>query len=145
MQTSQGYIFRILQHFVTKFCNFTNFTKFFYGNLLFLHRSKSSLTCKLSIEYYKSVLYPGRSFGITAGGGGGGSLFFPTKRAWPKSCPTDISVAKLIFPFPKLLDMPLFTNFRTNVPCFVQFSVIATFVNLSKFFLQLLATFQQIM
>ena len=25
MQTLQGYIFRILQHFVTKFCNFTNF------------------------------------------------------------------------------------------------------------------------
>jgi hypothetical protein len=25
MQTSQGYIFRILQHFVTKLCNFTNF------------------------------------------------------------------------------------------------------------------------
>jgi hypothetical protein len=31
MQTSQGYIFRVLQHFVTKFCNFTNFNKFFTG------------------------------------------------------------------------------------------------------------------
>ena len=31
MQTSKGYIFRILQHFVTKFCNFTNFNKFFTG------------------------------------------------------------------------------------------------------------------
>jgi hypothetical protein len=33
MQTSQGYIFRILQQFVTKFCNFTNFNiiKFFTG------------------------------------------------------------------------------------------------------------------
>ena len=29
MQTSQGYIFRILQHFATKFCNFTNFIMFF--------------------------------------------------------------------------------------------------------------------
>jgi hypothetical protein len=29
MQTLQGYIFHILQHFVTKFCNFTNFNKFF--------------------------------------------------------------------------------------------------------------------
>jgi hypothetical protein len=39
MQTSQGYIFRILQYFVTKFCNLTNFNKFFTG----------ILTCKLSI------------------------------------------------------------------------------------------------
>ena len=31
MQTSKGYIFRILQHFVTKFCNFTNFNKFSTG------------------------------------------------------------------------------------------------------------------
>jgi hypothetical protein len=31
MQTSQGYIFCILQHFVTKFCNFTDFNKFFTG------------------------------------------------------------------------------------------------------------------
>jgi p-aminobenzoyl-glutamate transporter AbgT len=38
MQTSQGYIFRILQHFVTKFCNFTNFGKFFRGNYFFLPR-----------------------------------------------------------------------------------------------------------
>jgi hypothetical protein len=29
MQTSQGYIFYILQHFKTKFCNFTNFIIFF--------------------------------------------------------------------------------------------------------------------
>jgi hypothetical protein len=38
MQTSQGYIFRILQHFVTKFCNFTNFNKFFTGIYFFLPR-----------------------------------------------------------------------------------------------------------
>jgi hypothetical protein len=49
MQTSQGYIFRILQHFVTKFCNFTNFNNFFTGIYFFLPRSKISLTCKLSI------------------------------------------------------------------------------------------------
>jgi hypothetical protein len=30
LQISQGYIFRILQHFATKLCNFTNF------NMLFL-------------------------------------------------------------------------------------------------------------
>jgi hypothetical protein len=39
MQTSQGYIFCILQHFATKFCNFTNFIIFFltvlFGSLLF--------------------------------------------------------------------------------------------------------------
>jgi hypothetical protein len=29
MQTSQGYIFRILQHLATKVCNFTNFNKIF--------------------------------------------------------------------------------------------------------------------
>jgi hypothetical protein len=29
MQTSQGYIFCILQHFATKFGNFTNFIMFF--------------------------------------------------------------------------------------------------------------------
>ena len=37
-QTSQGYIFRILQHFATNFCNFTNFGKFFTGNYFFLPR-----------------------------------------------------------------------------------------------------------
>jgi hypothetical protein len=46
---SQGYIFCILQHFVTKFCNFTNFNKFFTGIYFFLPRSKICLTCKLSI------------------------------------------------------------------------------------------------
>jgi hypothetical protein len=50
MQTSQGFIFRILQHFITKFCNFTNFNKFFTGIYFFLPRSKISLTCKLFIK-----------------------------------------------------------------------------------------------
>ena len=49
MQTSQGYIFCTLQHFVTKFCNFTDFNKFFTGIYFFLPKSKISLTCKLSI------------------------------------------------------------------------------------------------
>jgi hypothetical protein len=36
MQTSQGYIFCILQHFVTKFCNVTDFiNKFFMGIYFF--------------------------------------------------------------------------------------------------------------
>ena len=43
------YIFCILQHFVTKFCNFTDFDKFFTGMYFFLSKSKTSLTCKLSI------------------------------------------------------------------------------------------------
>jgi hypothetical protein len=38
MQALEGYIFRILQHFVTKFCNFTNFNKFFTGIYFFLPR-----------------------------------------------------------------------------------------------------------
>ena len=51
MQTSQGYIFCILQHFATKFCNFTNFIMFFLLLCLIpfsLLRLKFSLTCKLS-------------------------------------------------------------------------------------------------
>jgi hypothetical protein len=49
MQTSQGYSFYILQHFATKFCNFTDFNKFFTGIYFFLPKSKISLTCKLYI------------------------------------------------------------------------------------------------
>ena len=41
MQTSQGYIFRILQHFVTKFCNFTNFNKFFTAGTYFFCPDKN--------------------------------------------------------------------------------------------------------
>jgi hypothetical protein len=57
MQTSQGYILCILQHFVTKFCNFTNFNKFFTGIYFFLPKLKISLTCKLPIANQKSVRY----------------------------------------------------------------------------------------
>jgi hypothetical protein len=39
LQTLQGYIFQALQHFATKFCNFTNFIMFFltvaFDSLLF--------------------------------------------------------------------------------------------------------------
>jgi hypothetical protein len=35
MQTSQSYIFRILQHFVTIFYNSINFNKFFAGIYFF--------------------------------------------------------------------------------------------------------------
>jgi hypothetical protein len=41
MQTSQGYILCILQHFATKFCKFTNFIMFFltvvFDSLLFTY------------------------------------------------------------------------------------------------------------
>jgi hypothetical protein len=58
MQTSQGYIFCILQHFVTKFCNFTDFNKLFTGIYFFLPKSKISLTCKLSIKSaFNLILY----------------------------------------------------------------------------------------
>jgi hypothetical protein len=52
MQTSQGYIFCILQHFATKFCNFTDFNKFFTGIYFFSPKLKISLTCKLSNRFY---------------------------------------------------------------------------------------------
>jgi hypothetical protein len=40
MQTLQGYIFSILQHFVTKFWNFTDFNKFFTGIYFFCLNQK---------------------------------------------------------------------------------------------------------
>jgi hypothetical protein len=37
LQTLQGYIFRILQHFATKLCNFTNFSMLFRAVVTYLH------------------------------------------------------------------------------------------------------------
>ena len=37
LQTLQGYIFRILQHFATKLCKFTNFSMLFLAVVLYLH------------------------------------------------------------------------------------------------------------
>jgi hypothetical protein len=37
LQTLQGYIFRILQHFATKLCNFTNFSMLFLVVVIYLH------------------------------------------------------------------------------------------------------------
>ena len=61
MQTSQGRIFRILQHFVTKFCNFTsNFNKFFTGIYFFflgLDKNQSNMQvvyCLLKISNHKN-------------------------------------------------------------------------------------------
>jgi hypothetical protein len=45
MQTSQGYIFRILQHFVITFCNFTHFNKFFTGIYFFGLDKKLVASC----------------------------------------------------------------------------------------------------
>jgi hypothetical protein len=49
LQTSQGYINRILQHFATKLWNITNFVMLFQAVMNFLSRSKFSLLCKWSI------------------------------------------------------------------------------------------------
>jgi valyl-tRNA synthetase len=49
LQTSQGYIIRILQHFATKLWNITNFVMLFQAVMKFLPRSKFSLLRKWSI------------------------------------------------------------------------------------------------
>ena len=72
MQTSQGYIFCILQHFITKFCNFTYFNKFFTGIYFFLAKSKISLTCKLSIIVMELI---GSGDGVVTAGYGVGQKF----------------------------------------------------------------------
>ena len=37
LQTLQGYIFHILQHFATKICNSTHFSKLFLAVVIYLH------------------------------------------------------------------------------------------------------------
>jgi hypothetical protein len=37
MPNLQGYIFRILQHFATKRCNFTHFSMLFLAVVIYLH------------------------------------------------------------------------------------------------------------
>jgi hypothetical protein len=37
LQTLQGYIFLIFQHFATKLCNFTNFSMLFLAMVIYLH------------------------------------------------------------------------------------------------------------
>jgi hypothetical protein len=37
IQNLQSYIFRILQHFATKLCNFTHFTMLFLAVVIYLH------------------------------------------------------------------------------------------------------------
>jgi valyl-tRNA synthetase len=49
LQTSQGYIFSILQHFATKLWNITNFVMVFQAVMKFLLRTKFSLSHKWSI------------------------------------------------------------------------------------------------
>jgi hypothetical protein len=55
LQTSQGYIFRILQHFVTILWNITNFVMLFQAVMTFLLRSKFSLLRKWSISGTSTV------------------------------------------------------------------------------------------
>ena len=52
---AQGYIYRTLQHFATKFWNFTTFEMFFLGTSLFvgicLDQKLVYYACKLSIAF----------------------------------------------------------------------------------------------
>jgi hypothetical protein len=56
LQTSQGYIFRILQHFATKLWNITNFVMLFQAVMKFLLRSKFSLLRKWSIIRVRKLM-----------------------------------------------------------------------------------------
>ena len=49
LPTSQGYIFRILQHFATKLCSFSNFDNFFPKISFVIPRLKIFLKRKSSI------------------------------------------------------------------------------------------------
>jgi valyl-tRNA synthetase len=55
LQTSQGYIIRILQHFATKLWNITNFVMLFQAVMKFLLRSKFSLLRKWSIRRHDMI------------------------------------------------------------------------------------------
>ncbi len=57
LPTSQGYIFRVLQHFATKLCSFSNFDNFFPETSFVIPRLKIFLKRKSSIPLnisYKS-------------------------------------------------------------------------------------------
>jgi valyl-tRNA synthetase len=60
LQTSQGYIIRILQHFATKLWNITNFVMLFQAVMKFLSRSKFSLLRKWSIIECKFIYIYGQ-------------------------------------------------------------------------------------
>ncbi len=53
LPTSQGYIFRILQHFATKICSFSNFDNFFPEISFAIPRLKIFLKRKSSIRPFK--------------------------------------------------------------------------------------------
>ena len=53
--TSQGYIFRILQHFATKLCSFSNFDNFFPEISFVIPTLKIFLKRKSSIQFQFSV------------------------------------------------------------------------------------------
>ncbi len=56
LPTSQGYIFRILQHFATKICHFSNFDNFFPEISFVIPRLKIFLKRKSSIENRKASM-----------------------------------------------------------------------------------------
>jgi hypothetical protein len=60
LQTSQGYIIRILQHFATKLWNITNFVMLFQALMKFLSRlSKFWLIGEWSIQHQAKAFYFG--------------------------------------------------------------------------------------
>ena len=56
LPTSQGYIFRILQHFATKLCSFSNFDNFFPEISFVIPRLKCFLKRKSSIGTGNSMV-----------------------------------------------------------------------------------------
>ena len=57
LPTSQGYIFRILQHFATKLCSFSNFDNFFPEISFVIPRLKIFLKRKSSIKLSPLYIY----------------------------------------------------------------------------------------
>ncbi len=65
LPTSHGYIFRILQHFATKLCSFSNFDNFFPEITFVIPRLKIFLKRKWSINGDGDCLFRALSFVIT--------------------------------------------------------------------------------
>ena len=62
LPTSRGYIFRILQHFATKLCSYSNFDNFFQKISFVIPRLKIFLKRKSSIERENNFDNPGFAF-----------------------------------------------------------------------------------
>ena len=62
LPTSQGYVFRILQHFATKLCSFSNFDNFFPEVSFVIPILKIFLKRKSSIRLGFAVIFILHSF-----------------------------------------------------------------------------------